>query len=486
MQSGDVIRSIDGQQMRSVEDVQRTIQNKKGGATILLQIARKAPGLLDWEKVTASTTRQLDYTFTTAPVDWYAGKGRWEVAERWTCQPQWGFFAGSNSVNPTLWSRFAVSGDFTLEAYLATPMDLTRGERSPADLNLSIGGDGRDLASGYSFMFSAHNRTNNRLLRGDEVVVNKPFELPPGVGNTHQDWFYVRLERRQTPQGLRFRYSVNGREIINYTDPQPLPSALNRAGRIAFWTYNGGLSIARARLWYSNVESARENEDDNKVNTTLAAAGAPTATLKNAVGEWSARRESVLEATAQYRVVSDDGRRALKITNAQSGGDWTLFATREPFDAVQHPNLRFDYRVPANVKINVYAKVDGRWREIVFTGDLSSSEPGTRPGAAPVRPRPGTIKPPEDESDEEEVDTSLTIGRIGGVSADDKWHTATFDLLGALRKAGLGTKVESLSFAAPDREYLRAGIGGNHWGATYWLSNFQMSANTPQTVAAVP
>jgi len=58
--------------------------------------------------------------------------------------------------------------------------------------------------------------------------------------------------------------------------------------------------------------------------------------------------------------------------------------------------------------------------------------------------------------------------------------------LGALRKAGLGTKVEALAFAAPDREYLRAGIGGNHWGAAYWLSNFQMPTNTPPAVAAVP
>ncbi|HVF10891.1 MAG TPA: PDZ domain-containing protein, partial [Abditibacteriaceae bacterium] len=274
LQSGDVIRAIDGKQVRTVEDVQRTIQTKKAGASLVLQIARKAPTLLDWEKATAGTAHLLDYTFTTAPVDWHVGKGRWEVAERWTCQPQWGFFAGSNSVNPTLWSRFAVSGDFTLEAYLATPMDLTRGERSPTDLNLTVGGDGHDLASGYSFLFAARKRASNRLLRGDAVVVDKPFELPPGVGNTHQDWFYVRLERRSTPQGLHFRYSVNGREIINYTDPQPLPSALE-AGRIAFWTYNGGLSIARARLWYSNVESGGQDERDNKFNTTLATSAAP-------------------------------------------------------------------------------------------------------------------------------------------------------------------------------------------------------------------
>ncbi|HEX8832579.1 MAG TPA: hypothetical protein VF719_00175, partial [Abditibacteriaceae bacterium] len=35
---------------------------------------------LDWDKAIAHTSGMLDYTFTGAPVDWRAGKGRWEVS----------------------------------------------------------------------------------------------------------------------------------------------------------------------------------------------------------------------------------------------------------------------------------------------------------------------------------------------------------------------------------------------------------------------
>ena len=205
----------------------------------------------DWENVSADTSHVLDYTFTNSPVDWEAASGRWEMRERWTCTPTWGFFCGTDSVDPTLWSRFAVQGDYTLEAYIADPMDMTRGERDPMDLNITVDGDGHDLASGYSFLFAAKARTENQILRGDTIAWNKPFEQPALTGSTHQDWFYIRIERRTTPQGLNYRYSVNGKELENYTDTKPLA---HDAGRIAFWTYNGGLSIARIRLWYTGVQ----------------------------------------------------------------------------------------------------------------------------------------------------------------------------------------------------------------------------------------
>ena len=67
---------------------------------------------------------------------------------------------------------------------------------------------------------------------------------------------------------------------------------------------------------------------------------------------------------------------------------------------------------------------------------------------------------------------AVRIGKIEGIATDGKWHNAEFDLLEALQKANLPTKVEGLAFAAPDRDYLRAGLGGNHMGATYWIGGF--------------
>ena len=457
-----------------------------GSMKVGVRLAKLAP--LDWEQVTATTSHLLDYTFTSAPVDWESSAGRWDVSERWTCSPQWGFFMGLDAVNPTLWSRFAVRGDFTLEAYLATPMDQTRGERGPHDLNLTVGGDGRDLATGYSFLFGANQQRSNRVLRGDAVVADNPLEIPPfknnSAQNTHQDWFYVRLERHQTPQGLHFRYSVNGRVLADYTDPHPLPNALV-PGHIAFWSYNGGLAIARVRLWHSGVES----ESQNSGPVTLPGAAKDAPALKNALGEWRPRYGGVAFASARIQPVSANGQRAAQIVNPQSGGDWTVYVTRGAFDVAQRPTLHFNYRVPTGVRVNLYAKVDGRWREIVFTGDA----PPALPQAGRHAPDPtiiskplAAISPVDIAQPENQVDTSVTIGRIENVVTDNQWHTASFDLRAALQSAGLGLKVESLAFAAPDHDYLRVGLGGNHAGATYWISDFQAPLGAPQTVAVAP
>jgi hypothetical protein len=296
--------------------------------------------------------------------------------------------------------------------------------------------------------------------------------------------------------------------MAEYTDPTPLPGAL-KAGRIAFWTYNGGLSIARVRLWHSGVESAP--------NTLAPQPNA--ATVKNALGEWAPRHDGLIETSSWLQPASANGHNAVQITNPQSGGDWTVYVTRQPFDAATHPRLRFDYRVPTGVRVNLYAKVDGRWREVIFTGDAAKlprsigipiGRPGRRMGRAmPVAPlrgpqvldqavtargatatviipptvRPGAIA--EGPAATPEVDTSLTIGTIPNVTVDNQWHTASFDLLAALRGANLGTNVEALAFAAPDRDYLRVGLGGNHMGATYWIGDFQAPAARP-TVAATP
>ncbi|HEY0076551.1 MAG TPA: hypothetical protein VGB77_20850 [Abditibacteriaceae bacterium] len=405
-----------------------------------------------FEKAQADTLARLDYTFTGAPVDWFAGRGRWEVAERWTCQPQWSFFRGFDDVDPTLWSRFAPQGDFTLEAYLATPMDQTRGEKSPVDLNVTVGADGRNLSSGYSFIFAPKTTAPHYILRGDQLALKTGAVMPQTFGGQHQDWYYVRIERRQTPEGLRFRWTVNNQEIADYLDDKPLGNA---AGRIAFWSHNFDLSIARVRLWHDGLENTPEE----------GAAPIDDTPIKNALDVWTPRRDGLLETTAQIEAVSPG--ETLKVTNPKSGGDWTVYVSRKPIDVNKRPVLQFSYRLPQGVFLNLYAKIGGRWREIAFNGDNTFG---------------GLTK------NEVPPDTSIRLGQIENVRADNQWHEARFDLKKALLYNGLTElQIEALAFAAPERGYLRAGLGGNHQGATYWIRDFQMpltSTNTA-TVAAL-
>ena len=439
VQVGDVVVGIDGARVTDVDSMRAAVGAVKPGARVRVEVLRatRDSSGLNWENVSASTPALLDYSFTSAPTDWRAARGRWEVAERWTCSPQWSFFSGQNSDAPLLWSRFQTKGDWTLEAYLATPMDLSRGERSPSDLNITVGGDGKDISSGYSFGFATDHRAHNTIWRGDQVALEKPFEMPPGAGETHQDWFYVRLERRQIGASVRFKWSVNGRELATYTDANPLPDG----GHLAFWSLNGGLSIARMRLWNSGLV-APQTEQWN---------AAPAAReISNALGNWSVRGagEGVsarLQTIGATNANGADKAPVLRITNPQSGGDWTTYVTRQSFVPALHPTLEWDYKMPGDVKLNLYAKIDGQWREIVWSGGKSD-------------------------------DGTPTLGAIDAV-ADGQWHRASFDLLAALRAAGLGQKtVEALAFAAPDQGYLRAGIGGNPLGASWELREFRAPA----------
>ena len=449
VQIGDVVVGVNAQNVVDVDSMKTAVSAVKPGESVKIDLlrARRDGSGIDWEHAFATTDAMLDYNFTTAPTDWRAARGHWDVTERWTCSPQWSFFGGGNSDAPLLWSRFQTQGDWTLEAFLATPMDLARGERSPVDLNVGVGGDGKDLASGYSFGFGTNTRKNSTIWRGDEIVSQKPFELPPGLGTEHQDWFYVRLEKRQVGKSVNFKWSVNGREIASYTDDNPLPDG----GKLAFWSKNGGISIASARLWNSGLTAPKVEP--------FAPMPAPR-TIENPLGKWDARGAGgdvsalVLPVVATQKLSNPKPEEAAKlfaemknpgavqIINPQSGGDWTTYITRTPFAPAQHPSLEWDYKMDAGVKLNLYAKIDGEWREIVWSGGKSDNE---------------TLK---------------SLGRFDAV-ADGAWHRASFDLLTAMRQNGLeGKSVEALAFAAPDREYLRAGLGGNHLGAKLELRGF--------------
>ena len=430
VQIGDVVVGVNGAAVVDVDTMRTAVGEVKPGSNVKIELlrARRDGSGIDWENAVAQTGAMLDYNFTTAPTDWRAARGRWQVTERWTCSPQWSFFGGGNSDAPLLWSRFQTQGDWTLEAYLATPMDLTRGERSPVDLNVGVGGDGKDLASGYSFGFGTNTRKNSTIWRGDSVALQKPFELPPGTGETHQDWFYVRLEKRQVGKSVNFKWSVNGREIADYTDDNPLPDG----GHLAFWSKDGGLSIARMRLWNSGLVAPQPEPF----------APAPAARpIENPLGQWRARGNGD-EVSALLMPVVAPAKGALQIVNPQSGGDWTTYITRQPFNPALHPALEWEYKMDAGVKLNLYAKVGEQWREIVWSGGKS------------------------------EGNKVNSLGQFEAM-ADGQWHRAKFDLLAALRENGLdGQTVEALAFAAPDRDYLRAGLGGNHLGAKLELRDF--------------
>ncbi len=240
-----------------------------------------------------------DYSFNRAPADWRAAGGVWQITNRWECDPRWSFMAGmppflarnriealqamgtpdaewrrlalveqlkqlpdQESKLAALWHKRSFPGDVTVECFVGQMMDRQRGggdySRYVQNLCLTLGGDGRDLESGYSFVFGGWENKKSAILRGRQIVAETSQGIPAGQ-NIHRKWFRLRA-RRQGDQVLFGAYTQHSREAeetplfsLEYRDPQPL-----KGDRVAVWTYNNGILVARMRL---SATAPGENED---------------------------------------------------------------------------------------------------------------------------------------------------------------------------------------------------------------------------------
>lgn len=419
---------------------------------------------LPFSGVFATGTHYLDDTFATAPVRWWQGKGNWHLTSRWSCSPGWTWLAGTGSMAPVLWTKKAFAGDFAVEAFVANKMDLPAppGYSHPGNLNLTVCGDGRTLGSGYSFIYGGWDYTASGMFRqGTECVPRTSEGLVHPAANTnmdfHRHWFRVRVERR----GNHLRHWVDDRLLSDYEDPHPIP-----AGRIALWTmgneyYTGGIMVARVRVWYEREARAPDfpevhdaGEESGPWDKPLPPVPATLSVVRHDFERdtcgWSGYNRKDGAVASVDTATAAGGKQSLLIRTAGSGGDFTVWAGVGRFDAAKLPRLRFAYKVPADVKVNLYLRVQGRYYAVEFTG-------------GPQPPR-----------------TCRTLGRFADVKADNHWHHASFNLAAAFRALGLSTdsiKVTQLCFSTPKSTYYRVGIGGNGWGASYHLDDFELSAH---------
>jgi len=189
----------------------------------------------------------FNYTFQQATTDWRATAGVWDVTNRWQCDPRWSFFSGVADSEKdrrdlaAIWNKREFQGDVTLEFYAGIKMDRDRGMRYEyaSDINATICGDGRDLTSGYSFLFGGWKDTKSAIVRGDKIVAETSKVVIPRESNIHRRWFYIRAEKA----GNLLRYYVDNELILQYKDENPLPGT-----RIALWTWKVGVMVARVRI----------------------------------------------------------------------------------------------------------------------------------------------------------------------------------------------------------------------------------------------
>jgi hypothetical protein len=206
-----------------------------------------------------------NYPFSKAPSDWRVASGIWTVTNRWQCDPRWSFFSGYSlshqersmtsaeqalpadlKLQAVLWNKRLFDDNVVVEFFAGMKMLRRRGSRYQyaRDINCTLSADGKDLSSGYSFLFGGFDNDHSAILRkGKEVkrTASSESHRIPRRSNIHHRWFYIRAERK----GPKLHFTVDGGRVVDleYTDPDPLPG-----GRVAIWTWDCGIMISRVRV----------------------------------------------------------------------------------------------------------------------------------------------------------------------------------------------------------------------------------------------
>ena len=398
------------------------------------------------DRLSAISSNRDDYTFTEAPTDFYAPSGSWSVFSRWPCYGDWSFFGGTGR-NPVLWTKRQYSGDVVAEFYAHPQMDLPKepGYSHPADLNLTIAGDGLNPASGYSFVVAGHDNTRTQILRGTKVVAERTDE-PARFQNTinhdmrwHRRWFYIRGEAKRAQKdgksGVMVSLTLDEDRLLEWFDEDPLPS-FEKGGRVAMWTVDNTLMIARAKI-------EAEHMGARSLPAALIEANRPAATTS---ANAKLAPVPVVEAGVATAVVDRDGDN-WRVVNPATGGVFGVDLTSQPLEATPATKLGFDAQIPAGTKIDLYAFVDEQWHTIEVTG-------GQKPDAL-----------------------APSLGRATSSNGAGGLTRYGFDIGAALAKEFPGAskwKVEKLRLGALHGDQYRwVGFDGNATGASYRVGKLE-------------
>jgi hypothetical protein len=427
-----------------------------GSTPVGTRLAARGTGafILPVKDLRAVSANRDDYTFNEAPTDWYAPSGNWSIFSRWPCYSDWSFFGGKG-LNPILWSKREYSGDIIAEMYVHPQMSLPKelGYAHPGDLNMTLCGDGKNVASGYSFVLAGWSNTRTAILKNSSVVAEKTgagawFEQAINHNTAfHRRWYYVRAEARRAVQdgksGVRLKFFVDEKLMAEYFDAHPLETFAR--GRVAFWTVDGAMMIARAKI---------ENENPGARFLPAGLPDATQSTLAPTSGEALVPKPLVTDGAPTALVENSSG--IFKVTNPTGGGQFAVSLQRAVGDDAwrigSDAKFSADFSLPREAKIDLYFTIDGTRHLVEMTGAQRADARVKKLG-----------------------DATLAAGvEEGGVT----WRRVSFALGAALKKMYPQREnfaIEKIEIGAlHGDEYRWQGLFGNSLGASYEVKNAKL------------
>ncbi|MFA6931760.1 MAG: hypothetical protein WCT05_15660, partial [Lentisphaeria bacterium] len=202
-----------------------------------------AGNTLEWANAVHSLAAGIkSYSFQEAPCDWIAAGGTWEVTNRWQCDPRWSFFSGVNLEGAAcLWNKFQHGDKVSIDFFVGPKMDTERGKKYEyaGDFSLVLAADGKDISSGYSFLFGGWDNRGSQIIRENRIVHENTDVKVPRSGAIHRRWFHMKIRKN----GNLFRFWVDGVPVGDFTDPELL-----QGRHFGIWSWKNGLMVAQFRI----------------------------------------------------------------------------------------------------------------------------------------------------------------------------------------------------------------------------------------------
>ena len=432
------------------------------------------PFSIDFIHIDLQREHIKDYLFEKAEADWF-GMGKWEVTNRFACDPRWSHMNGESFGTAALFTKYDLKDDYTIECFAG--MRMRQGELKEkahlsyprvGDINIALQTSPLALFDGYNLIIQSWDDVwseKDTLFMKKEKVIAKtdkefiprgrfrsptarviPVDWDPGGRPVHGAWYALKIRKSAN----RYQAWFDNQPIFDVVDDNPLRAV----GRIALWTQHNSIVLARVKINYTDIVFP-DNRLSCDVAEPIRTIDPPSQTTADDILLDSLAPLNGDQSPEIKCIPLTNGRHAILLTNVNPGGD---FAVNVPLTTnngiLKDKIIEFDFASSGDVRWNMYidpqdAKVSRCF--VQLTG-------------------------PENNAPNLQCIGKATMTQLDGLEVQGRpWHHVKIPLARLYRLShpwDTPMNADAVLLGFLHEGYLNAGLGGNHTGAWVMLANF--------------